>query len=275
MTEPFFSRWSQRKQALAKGLPVEDPAAAPKTTPPARAAGAGAAAGAAAAAATAGPAGSLGSAGVPPSLATDSAQGSPALPADGGGQNPNSDAAEAPPSLPTLDDARALTPKSDFQPFMRHGVASDVRNAAVKKLFADPHFNIMDGLDIYIGDYNTPDPLPAGMLKKMVGAQFLNLFPDAAKAASTPGLGAATPLPSAPSTKDADETLAPRANPEQSPATPESPKDVSQSQTSLPTPQTQPTTALNVPVPSPHDHPDLQLQPNHAPASPSPGPSTG
>jgi hypothetical protein len=30
----------------------------------------------------------------------------------------------------------------------------------------------MDGLDIYIGDYNTPDPLPAGMLAKMVGAEF-------------------------------------------------------------------------------------------------------
>ena len=28
MSEHFFSRWSQRKQAVAKGLPVAEPAAA-------------------------------------------------------------------------------------------------------------------------------------------------------------------------------------------------------------------------------------------------------
>jgi hypothetical protein len=177
--------------------------------------------------------------------------------------------------LPTLDDVRALTPKSDFQPFMRQGVATDVRNAAVKKLFADPHFNIMDGLDIYIDDYNTPDPLPAGMLKKMVGAQFLNLFPDEAQAATTPELAGVSPVLSPTTAQSEDEALEPRANPEQSPASPESPKDVAQSPPSLPTPEVQPPSALHPPAISPHDHPDLQLQPNHAPASPSPGPSTG
>jgi hypothetical protein len=39
-------------------------------------------------------------------------------------------------------------------------VAPEVKNAAFKKLFADPHFNVMDGLDIYIDDYSKPDPLP-------------------------------------------------------------------------------------------------------------------
>ena len=30
----------------------------------------------------------------------------------------------------------------------------------MKKLFSDPHFNVMDGLDTYIDDYGKPDPLP-------------------------------------------------------------------------------------------------------------------
>ena len=262
MTEPFFSRWSQRKQALAKGLPVEEPAVSAASVPSPAAANVAAAA---------------------HPNADASSQALQRAPVQGDGpvgdrfQNPPPDAAApAPkPELPTLDDVRALTPKSDFQPFMRQGVATDVRNAAVKKLFADPHFNIMDGLDIYIDDYNTPDPLPAGMLKKMVGAQFLNLFPDEAKAATTPELAGVSPVLSPTTAQSEDEALEPRANPEQSPASPESPKDVAQSPPSLPTPEVQPPSALHPPAISPHDHPDLQLQPNHAPASPSPGPSTG
>ena len=73
--------------------------------------------------------------------------------------------------LPSLDDARALTPTSDFQPFMRPGVTADVRNVAMKKLFTDPHFNVMDGLDIYIDDYSVSDPIPEAMLKQMKHAQ--------------------------------------------------------------------------------------------------------
>jgi hypothetical protein len=89
---------------------------------------------------------------------------------------------------PTLADTAQLTPDSDFQPFMAKDVASEVRNAAMKKLFTDPHFNVMDGLDIYIGDYNTPDPLPPAMLRQMVGAQFLGLWDDEAKLPDTPSL---------------------------------------------------------------------------------------
>ena len=83
--------------------------------------------------------------------------------------------AEAPP-LPSLSDAQALTPASDFRPFVDCAVAPEVRNLAMKKLFADPHFNVMDGLDIYVGDYTQPDPLPEGMLRKMVGAHALGFF---------------------------------------------------------------------------------------------------
>jgi hypothetical protein len=62
----------------------------------------------------------------------------------------------------TLEDAARLTPDADFSAFMARGVDEVVKRAAMKKLFSDPHFNIMDGLDTYIDDYNkfealTPD----------------------------------------------------------------------------------------------------------------------
>ncbi len=83
---------------------------------------------------------------------------------------------------PSLADTQALTPESDFRPFMGQGVTPEVKNAAMKKLFADPHFNVMDRMDIYIDDYSQPDPLPLAMLRQMNGAKFLNLFEDEEKA---------------------------------------------------------------------------------------------
>lgn len=64
----------------------------------------------------------------------------------------------------------------DFSAFMRPDVDPAVQQAALKKMFTDPHFNIMDGLDIYIDDYSKPDPLPPGMLERMVQSDMLNLF---------------------------------------------------------------------------------------------------
>lgn len=84
--------------------------------------------------------------------------------------------AEAP--LPTLEDVQALTPESDFKPFVARNVAPEVRNAAMKKLFSDPHFNVMDRMDIYIDDYSNPAPLPAAQLRKMASAAFLKLVDD-------------------------------------------------------------------------------------------------
>jgi hypothetical protein len=66
--------------------------------------------------------------------------------------------------LPPLED---LTPESDFAPFMRSGVAQAVRGQALRTLFQDPRFNVMDGLDTYIADYSLPDPLPPDWLGKM------------------------------------------------------------------------------------------------------------
>jgi hypothetical protein len=77
---------------------------------------------------------------------------------------------------PQLADVEKLTPNSDFSVFMNKDVAGKVHQAAMKKLFTDPHFNLMDGLDIYIGDYSIEDPLPAGMLEKMYQSDALGLF---------------------------------------------------------------------------------------------------
>jgi hypothetical protein len=77
---------------------------------------------------------------------------------------------------PTLDDVAKLQRDSDFSAFVRTDVGDDVHHAAMKKLFSDPHYNIMDGLDIYIDDYSKEDPLPAGMLEKMVQSSMLGLF---------------------------------------------------------------------------------------------------
>jgi len=158
----FLQRWSRRKASL--GAPVPD--GPPKTHP------------------------------APPALATPAnggVQAPDALISKGGPQSlntPPSALAPAPgraqPSephtdpqpAPSLADTEALTPASDFRPFMGQGVAPEVKNAAMKKLFADPHFNVMDRMDIYIDDYSQPDPLPLAMLRQMNGAKFLNLFED-------------------------------------------------------------------------------------------------
>lgn len=85
--------------------------------------------------------------------------------------------AEPPPAL-SLDDVKALTPEADFSPFVAREVSPEVRNAAMRKLFADPKFNVMDGLDIYIDDYSKPDPLPPALARQLVSAQFMKLFDE-------------------------------------------------------------------------------------------------
>jgi hypothetical protein len=114
--------------------------------------------------------------------------------------------AEPKPPPPTLADVATLTRESDFSRFVAPGVDGEVKNAALKKLFADPHFNVMDGLDTYIDDYSKPDPLPASMLRKMAQAAFLGLVdpepPAAAGAAAIPeaaaAVAAASPTAQAP-----------------------------------------------------------------------------
>jgi hypothetical protein len=85
--------------------------------------------------------------------------------------------AEAEPLPPTLEDAESIDRFApDFSAFMKPNVDPAVQQAAMKKLFSDPHFNIMDRLDIYIDDYSIPDPIPMEMLKRMVQSESLGLF---------------------------------------------------------------------------------------------------
>ena len=72
------------------------------------------------------------------------------------------------PELPPIDQ---LTPESDFRAFFHPKVDENVRRAALKKLFSDPHFNVMDGLDTYIDDYSKTEPIPAAMLAGLKQAQ--------------------------------------------------------------------------------------------------------
>ena len=73
--------------------------------------------------------------------------------------------------VPVLPPVEELTIDSDFSGFFHPGVDENVRRAALKKLFSDPHFNIMDGLDTYIDDYSQPNVLPAAMLAGLRQAQ--------------------------------------------------------------------------------------------------------
>jgi len=72
--------------------------------------------------------------------------------------------------LPQLPAIEQLDINSDFSGFFHPKVDEVLRRAALKKLFSDPHFNIMDGLDTYIDDYAS-DPLPAAMLGELKHAQ--------------------------------------------------------------------------------------------------------
>src|SRR5690242_14920203 len=73
-----------------------------------------------------------------------------------------------PPELPPLD---KLTLDSDYGGFFHPKVDENLRRAALKRLFSDPHFNVMDGLDVYIDDYSKNEPIPAAMLAGLRQAQ--------------------------------------------------------------------------------------------------------
>lgn len=220
MSDHFFSRWSQRKQAVQQGLPVAEPLTHSKGQPQTQSLQAK----------------SEETTQTPQSGAT---QANAAVSA-------HSASKEEPTKVLTLEDVAKLTPESDFTSYMTQGVSPEVRNAAMKKLLADPHYNIMDGLDIYIGDYNTPDPLPEGMLAKMVGAQFLGLVKAPEDVAQSAPSETQSPEP-APSQENVPD---PDTNSAKSPATLEN-------------------------DPASHDHTHLRLQPNDAPADPEVGPGAG
>lgn len=236
MAEGFLGRWSRRKVDVREGREPTEPAPAPSR--PLQ---------------------------VHPAPIPDSEHGcGPASPSGAVAE------AAAPPRdapAPTLQDVQALTPESDFTPFARRSVAPDVRNAAMKKLFTDPHFNVMDGLDIYIDDYTQPDPLPAAMLQEMASAQFMGLvkapeaeLPEAQGAqAEVPerAVGASTQSPEPQNGPDVAQSGVCNAIPSEPAAVV---PDVSGAEQ----PASQET----------HDHADLRLQQDHAPGRESAGHGT-
>ena len=232
----FLGRWARRKTDALQGKPLDEPPAVSKPA----------------------------AANAPVAKAAAPTPGAP-LP----GATPVADAADAaqPEKVPlSLEDVRQLGKDADFSPFMARDVGPEVRNAAMKKLFTDPHFNVMDGLDIYIDDYSKADPIPESMLRQMAGAEFLKLFDNEEKAdestrmqndpAASPRETANTPGP---------ETMA------QSPEAPDLagpphviPENSSQSE-SLPD---------SGPSQQDHAYTHLRLQQDHAPTVPDAGRGT-
>ena len=119
-------------------------------------------------------------------------------------------AAETP--LPTLADAALLDAQSDYSAFVARGVDADVRRLAMKKLFADPHFNLGDGLDIYMGDYNLPSPVSPAMLASLsharsVFARIDELLDPAADEAA-PAITTEAPVTDTPALPPPDQEVA-------------------------------------------------------------------
>ena len=182
--ESFFGRWARRKAEARSTTPVASPEAtpaAPALVPPATP--------------------------VPP-VRQASVEGRDAP--------PQAEVVAAPDERPalTLDDVRRLGADSDYSPFVASDVAPEVRNAALKKLFTDPKFNVMDGLDIYIDDYSRPDPLPTDLARRLVSAQFMQLFDEPRAAEAEPPTGTeAPPAPPTAATLDSAGAERPAAEP--------------------------------------------------------------
>lgn len=156
------------------------------------------------------------------------------------------------PELPALclDDVKLLTKDSDFKPFMAQNVGASVRNAAMKKLFSDPHFNVMDGLDIYIDDYSKSDPIPEAMLRQMNSSQFLKLFDEVEDADENKKKDAlAWENTNKPADQGAAQPAEPAVTAEQHPASQINPSQ----------PESVPEGLDAMASPKDHDHSDLRL----------------
>ena len=241
--EGFLSRWSRRKAQRSVDAPAERdaPAAGPAAVPEV-------AKRSVARERLDAPAAAQPPAAAPGSPIAGSASATPATPAN------LARPAAAP--LPTLEDVARLTRESDYAPFVDARVDPQVRNAAMKKLFSDPHFNVMDGLDTYIDDYGKPDPLPLAMIRQMTGARALGLFAEeeaaqakalADAAAAHDAVGAATAGPATLADADATSLDAPHAE-----ASPDGAPAMPLAQSRITEPQ------------APHEDTDLRLQPDHA-----------
>jgi hypothetical protein len=67
-----------------------------------------------------------------------------------------------------LPPTETLTFDSDFTAYLQPKVDEAIKRKALRTLFRDPRFNVMDGLDVYIDDYSIPDPISAEMVRGLV-----------------------------------------------------------------------------------------------------------
>ncbi len=210
MADGFLGRWSQRKRAVRAGKALAEPTQPVLKPEPV------------------------------PSLSVAPGAAPPGVVQSHRATATETDAEPLQQAAPlSFDDVKSLTAESNFAPFAARGVAPEVRNAAMKKLFTDPHYNVMDRLDIYIDDYSQPDPLPESMLRQMASAKFLKLFEDEGESAEKDIAGARHPVVQS-------------AQPPQS--------------------GTDPVTENPPHEPGiDHDNTDLRLQPNDATGRPQPG----
>lgn len=68
-------------------------------------------------------------------------------------------AAEEHPVEVKLPDLALLDGDSDYSAFLSPGVDLLLRRRALRKLFHSPKFNVLDGLDDYMGDFRNFEPL--------------------------------------------------------------------------------------------------------------------
>jgi hypothetical protein len=81
--------------------------------------------------------------------------------------------AAAPARGDPLPPVQSLTIDSDFSAFLRPEVDETLKRQALKQLFRDPHFNVMDGLDVYIDDCSKPDPIDPDIVRQMVQGRYI------------------------------------------------------------------------------------------------------
>lgn len=135
--ESFLARWSRRKRAVEREAEPSVETAAPP---------------------------------VAEDLTTETGVKADAASVTGPARAPSSetgDTAEVP--LPPIESLEGL--RSDYTAFFQQPVPEHLRRAALMKLFADPHFNQMDMLDVYVDDYTQFEPLPSAMRMRLPSAR--------------------------------------------------------------------------------------------------------
>ena len=135
--ESFLARWSRRKRAAEREVEPPEQRTAPEAP-------------------------------ATPHAAVDGAPISGTDPASQPSRQPDLTAKTEEP-LPSIESLDGL--RSDYQAFFNQPVDESLRRAALKKLFADPHFNQMDMLDVYVDDYTQFEPLPAALRMRLPSAR--------------------------------------------------------------------------------------------------------